>query len=113
VIVAVVVLAALAVMLAGGLTRVLTIDRQLRGQLQDETQADRLLRERLRQKVLVTLLSGEAFGGVLWEVDRQSFLLRDAKPMTDASARPVPIDGELGLPRDQIHYWQRPGETWR
>lgn len=70
--------------------------------------ADRLLRERLREDVVVTMRSGEAFRGVLFAADGRSFILRDAKALTDASARPVPVDGELILPRDQIDYFQRP-----
>jgi small nuclear ribonucleoprotein (snRNP)-like protein len=69
---------------------------------------DRLLRERLREDVVVTMKSGEAFRGVLFAADGRSFILRDAKALTDASARPVPVDGELILPRDQIDYFQRP-----
>lgn len=96
---AVIVLAVLVVVLTGTVHRV--------------SMADRLLRERLREYVVVTLKSGEAFGGVLYGADSRSFVLRDAKALTDASARPVPVDGELILPRDQIDYFQRPGDAWR
>jgi small nuclear ribonucleoprotein (snRNP)-like protein len=72
---------------------------------------DRLVRHRMREKVIVTMKSGEAFMGVLTDADGRSFVLRDAKALTDSSARPVPVDGELVLDRAQIDYMQRPGEV--
>jgi len=91
---AVVVLAALVVLLTT--TLIVTTTR------------DRLVRHRVREDVIVTMRSGEAFRGVLHDVDGRSFVLRDAKALTDASARPVPVDGELVLDRAQIDYMQRP-----
>jgi small nuclear ribonucleoprotein (snRNP)-like protein len=72
------------------------------------TSRDRLVRDRVREDVIVTMRSGEAFRGVLHDADGRSFVLRDAKALTDASARPVPVDGELVLDRAQIEYMQRP-----
>lgn len=72
------------------------------------TTRDRLVRRRVRKDVIVTMRSGEAFRGVLHDADGRSFVLRDAKALTDASARPVPVDGELVLDRAQIDYMQRP-----
>lgn len=72
------------------------------------TSRDRLIRRRMREKVIVTMKSGEAFMGVLAEADSRSFVLRDAKALTDATARPVPVDGELVLDRAQVEYMQRP-----
>lgn len=69
---------------------------------------DRLVRRRLRDDVVVTMKSGEAFRGVLHDADSRSFVLRDAKALTDAAAKPVPVDGELILDRGQIDYFQRP-----
>lgn len=91
---AVVFLGALVVLLAGALVKTAPTDRLLRGRLRDD--------------VVVTLKSGEAFRGVLYAVDGRSFILRDAKALTDASDRPVAVDGELILARDQIDYFQRP-----
>lgn len=91
---AVVVLAALVALLIGVVHRV--------------SATDRLIRERLREDVVVTMKSGEAFRGVLYAADGRSFVLRDAKALTDMSARPVGVDGELILARDQIDYFQRP-----
>lgn len=73
--------------------------------------ADRLVRHRVREKVIVTMKSGEAFMGVLVDADGRSFILRDAKALTDASDRPVSVDGELVLDRTHIDYMQRPGEV--
>ena len=69
---------------------------------------DRLVRGRLRDELIVTMKSGEAFRGVLTEADSRSFVMRNAKALTDATARPVPVDGELILDRAQIDYFQRP-----
>jgi hypothetical protein len=69
---------------------------------------DRLVRSRLRDELIVTMRTGEAFRGVLTEADGRSFVLRNAKALTDASPRPVPVDGELILDRAQIDYIQKP-----
>lgn len=90
---AVVVLAALVAVLIGALHRV--------------SATDRLVRERLRDDVVVTMKNGEAFRGVLYAADRRSFVLRDAKVLND-TARVVAVDGELILARDQMDYFQRP-----
>lgn len=73
------------------------------------TTRDRLVRRRMRDDVIVTLRTGEAFRGILHDADHRSFILRDAKALTDSTARPVPVDGELILDRGQIDYFQRPG----
>jgi small nuclear ribonucleoprotein (snRNP)-like protein len=69
---------------------------------------DRLVRSRLRDDLIVTMRSGEAFRGVLVEADARSLVLRNAKALTDSSPRPVPVDGELILDREQVDYMQRP-----
>lgn len=89
----VVVLAALVAVLIGALHRV--------------SATDRLVRERLRDDVVVTMKNGEAFRGVLYAADGRSFVLRDAKVLND-TARVVAVDGELILARDQMDYFQRP-----
>jgi hypothetical protein len=70
---------------------------------------DRLLRERLCDKVVVTLKTGAAFGGVLFEADDRVVILRTAHALE--VARPgdnVVVDGELVLFRSDIEYLQRP-----
>lgn len=89
-----IVLAAVVVILVGALART--------------APTDRLLRERLRQDVIVTLRSGEAFRGVLYAADVRSLVLREVKMLTDASAHPMVVDGELIVARDHVDYLQRP-----
>lgn len=69
---------------------------------------DRLVRRRLRQKVVVTLKSGEAFKGVLRDVDARTFLLVGAEQAVRGNGQLVPVDGELIISREDIDYMQRP-----
>lgn len=69
----------------------------------------RLLRARVRSRVIVTLHSGEAIAGVLWEADRQAWVLREAQAIGAGEDRGhLPVDGELVLLADQIRYAQVP-----
>jgi small nuclear ribonucleoprotein (snRNP)-like protein len=72
------------------------------------TTRDRLVRSRMREDVIVTMTTGDAFRGILYAADGRTFILRDAKTLTDSSGRPVPVDGELILDRTRIDYFQRP-----
>jgi hypothetical protein len=68
---------------------------------------DRLLRQHLRERFIVTLKSGDAFDGLLDEHDESTVELLDphvVKP--DGTLRAV--DGRLYLPRTEIAYMQRP-----
>lgn len=72
---------------------------------------ERLLAERLRERFVVTLVSGEAFTGLLEEVDERVLVLVDAAALQGAGtadARAVPVDGQLLLPRPSVAYMQRP-----
>lgn len=70
---------------------------------------DRLLRERLCDKVVVTLKSGSAFGGVLFQVDTRAVILRDTQALGAApNGDHVAVDGELILFRGDIDFLQRP-----
>jgi small nuclear ribonucleoprotein (snRNP)-like protein len=70
----------------------------------------RLIREHLRKRVIVTLKSGEAFGGVLFSADSEALVLREAVLLevngTDRAAQPV--DGELLVLRADVAYLQFP-----
>lgn len=70
----------------------------------------RIIREHLRKRVIVTLKTGEAFGGVLFSADSEALLLRDSVVLeaagTDRSK--TPIDGELLVLRPDIAYVQIP-----
>lgn len=70
---------------------------------------DRLLRERLCDKVVVTLKTGTAFGGLLFEVDDRVVVLRDTQALgAGHNGDHVVVDGELVLFRSDIEYLQRP-----
>ena len=68
---------------------------------------DRLLRDLLRDRFVVTLFSGESFDGLLVDADEKTVRMADAVAL-DGTKR-VRVDGELFIPRDQITYMQRPG----
>ncbi len=67
---------------------------------------DRLLRQMLRERFVVTMKSGETFEGLLDDHDESTLELLD--PYAVTSAGRAGIDGRLYLPRDQIAYLQRP-----
>lgn len=70
---------------------------------------DRLLRERLCDKVVVTLKSGPSFSGVLFKVDDRTVILRDTQALeAGPGGGPAAVDGELVLFRSDIDYLQRP-----
>ncbi len=68
---------------------------------------DRLLRDLLRERFVVTLKSGETFDGLLdqWDDAHMSFI--DAYAVT--TTRRNSVDGVLYLPRAEVAYMQRPG----
>jgi hypothetical protein len=68
---------------------------------------DRLVREHLRERFVATLRGGEAFEGLLLEVDDLTYRFADAFAVDDKSR--VRVDGELFLPRQEVIYLQRPG----
>ena len=68
-----------------------------------------LLIERRRRRVLVTLKTGEAFSGVLFAVDRDAIVLRDAVAVAyGARSENVAVDGEALILRPDIAYLQLP-----
>lgn len=76
----------------------------------DEPPVPSLLEQRMRQQVIVTLKTGEAFRGVLFEHDDEVFVLRDAEQVGIADGRPTvtAVDGELVLLVSEVAYCQRP-----
>lgn len=73
------------------------------------TNRNRVLRSRLRRRVLVTLHSGEAFDGVLFDADRQALVLRNASQVGVANrGTPVPVDGEVVVLLEDVAYLQLP-----
>ena len=68
-----------------------------------------VLRRSLRERVLVTLKSGEGFEGVLFRADRRSWELVQAKAVgAGQNGADVPVDGALVIPADNVAYCQRP-----
>ena len=67
-----------------------------------------VLKTRLHYRVIVTLKSGAAFQGVLWEQDRQALVLRDASALPGSNQQPVPVDGELVVLLADVDYLQKP-----
>ena len=67
---------------------------------------DRLMRDLLRERFLVTMETGETFDGLLERVDEATVELVDAFAVTERSR--LAVDGRLYLPRARISYMQRP-----
>jgi small nuclear ribonucleoprotein (snRNP)-like protein len=56
---------------------------------------NRVVRNRIRAKVLVTTKTGAAFEGVLWDFDRVALVLRNTVQLQAGASPAVPVDGEL------------------
>jgi small nuclear ribonucleoprotein (snRNP)-like protein len=50
---------------------------------------------RIRSRVLVSLKTGDTFEGILWDADKQAFVLRDAVMIGAPGTAPAAVDGEL------------------
>lgn len=69
----------------------------------------RLLRQRLRRRVIVTLKSGESFGGVLYEADADAIVLRNAEAIGMGERQSnLAVDGEVLVLRADVSYFQLP-----
>lgn len=65
------------------------------------------LHVRAKRRVIVTLLSGEAFTGILYASDRDCLVLREAEAIGYGSdARNVVVEGEAVLLRSNVAYLQ-------
>lgn len=71
------------------------------------TPAGRLLTERLRERYVLTLHSGETFDGLLVDVDERTVVMQDTSALGKDGAA-IPIDGQVILERATIAYLQRP-----
>lgn len=67
---------------------------------------DRLIRQALRERFVVTMRSKEAFEGLLLEADDKTVRLTDAYALSGTDR--VSVDGDLYLPRAEVSYMQRP-----
>lgn len=69
----------------------------------------RVLRDRLRHRVIVTMKSGQAFDGLLHSFDNHAWVLRDSTAMgAGEKGSNLPVDGEILLLVGEIAYIQRP-----
>lgn len=69
----------------------------------------RAVRDRICQRVVVSLKSGEAFEGVLFEADAGALVLRDASAIGAGDNRTdLPLDGEILVLLADVAYIQRP-----
>lgn len=66
---------------------------------------DRLVRQHLRDRFLVTLKTAEAFDGVLVDADDGHLVLADAGQV-DGKGQRIPVDGHLWLQRGNVAYMQ-------
>lgn len=68
---------------------------------------DKLIRQQLRERFVVTLRSGDSFDGLLLEADEKTYRLADAFALSGRDR--VSVDGELFIPRGEVLYLQKPG----
>jgi len=68
--------------------------------------ADRILKRLLREEFLVTLATGEAFQGLLVELDERTLRLTNASAVSKTSR--VEVVGDLYIPRADVLYLQKP-----
>jgi hypothetical protein len=68
---------------------------------------ERLLRRAVRTRLVVTLLDGATFDGLVEDVDRRVLVLVDAGALDDKGGR-RPVDGSLYLERARVAYMQAP-----
>lgn len=69
-----------------------------------------ILKRCTRHRVIVTLKSGAAFGGILYEIDSEALVLKEATVLEDngTDRRPVPADGVIVVLRADVDYLQFP-----
>lgn len=67
-----------------------------------------LIRRALRDRFVVTLITGEAWDGVLLEADGRHYVLVDAAQITAGGDR-VKADGKIWLQAGDVAYMQQPG----
>lgn len=60
--------------------------------------------EKVRRPAVVTLRTGVSFQGLVWSVDRELMVLREAAIVTPDG--PAPADGEVVVERSQVDYVQ-------
>lgn len=68
-----------------------------------------VLKNRWRERVVVTLKSGESFSGVLWSNDSRALVIRNASALAAGERREdLPLDGEVIVLLADVDFIQRP-----
>lgn len=68
-----------------------------------------VLKNRWRERVVVTLKSGESFAGVLWSNDSRALVVRNASALGAGENRTdLSLDGEVIVLLADVAYLQRP-----
>lgn len=66
-----------------------------------------MIKQLYRERFVFTLLTGEAFEGLLIDADENTVRVADAFVIEKNGRHSV--DGEVFLPRDKVIYMQKPG----
>jgi hypothetical protein len=68
-----------------------------------------VLRQTVKQRVIVTLKTGEGFDGLLFWADGKTWELVQAKALgVGERGADVPVNGTLLIPAENVAYCQRP-----
>jgi len=63
----------------------------------------------MRRQVIVTLKTGEAFAGILYDVDKELLVLRKATMLDAPNPGDIAqVDGEVLVLREEVAYLQLP-----
>lgn len=69
----------------------------------------RVLTSRFRERVLVTVKSGETFSGILYSADKHALVLRGTEVVgAGENKTDLPLDGELIVLLADVAWIQRP-----
>lgn len=69
----------------------------------------RIIASRVRDRVVVTLKTGDSFAGVLFSHDSKALVLRETEALGAGERRTnLPIDGELVVLLPDVAYIQKP-----
>lgn len=69
----------------------------------------RVLSSRLRERVIVTLKTGDSFSGILFSHDTKALVLREAEALGAGERRTnLALDGEIVILLPDVAYIQRP-----
>jgi small nuclear ribonucleoprotein (snRNP)-like protein len=69
----------------------------------------RVLSGRLRERVIVTTKTGDAFAGLLYSHDNKALVLRQTEALGVGERKTdIPLDGELIVLLPDVAYIQRP-----